>query len=107
MRPSSIKTKIKYSLLIWFVQNVDAKHAEKLQKYQQLAFEIRERRSGYNVMIIPNVIDCSGGGMRQVTNQMGRLISDEKKTRAISNEMVKTILFESESITRKELYGLI
>ena len=50
--------------------NVDAKHAEKLQKYQQLAFEIRDRRPGYNVMIIPIVIGCLGGGMRRVTNQI-------------------------------------
>lgn len=36
MLPSSIKTKIKYLLLIWLIQveNVDAKHLEKLQKYQ-------------------------------------------------------------------------
>ena len=38
--------------------NVDANHAEKLQKYQQIAFEIRERRPGHNVMIIPIVFDC-------------------------------------------------
>ena len=71
--------------------NADAKHAEKLQKYQQL--EIRERRRV--------VIGCLCGGMRRVTNQIGLLISDEKKTRAIPNEMVKTVLFESERITRK------
>ena len=40
---------------------VDVKHAEKLQKYQQLGFEIRERQLGYNVMIIPIVIGCLGG----------------------------------------------
>ena len=32
--------------------SVDTRHAEKLQKYQQLAFEIRERRPGYSVMIL-------------------------------------------------------
>ena len=42
-----------------------------------------------------------------VTNQIGRLISDEKKTSAISNKMVKTILFESKSITRKLLSELV
>ena len=87
--------------------NVDAKHAEKLQKYQLLAFEIWERRPGYNVMIISIVIGCLGGGMRRAANQIGRLISDEKKTRATLNEMVKTVLFESKSITRKVLSGLI
>ena len=49
---------------------VGAKHAEKLQKYQQLAFKIRERRPGYNVMIIPIVIDYLGGSMRQVTKKL-------------------------------------
>ena len=84
--------------------NVDTKHGEKLQKYQQLAFDIRQIRPGYNVMITLIVIGCLGGG---VTNKIGRLISDEKKTRAVSKEMVKTVLFESESITRNELSGLI
>ena len=87
--------------------NVNAKHAEKLQKYQKIAFEIRERRPWYNVIIISIAIGCLGGGMRQVTNQIGQLISNEKNTRAISNEMVKTALFESESITMKVLSGLI
>ena len=44
MRSSSIKIKIKYSFLAFPNENnVDAKHAEKLQKYYQLAFEVRER----------------------------------------------------------------
>ena len=63
--------------------NVDAKHAEKLQKYQQLATEIRQRQRGYNVMIITIFIGCLGEGMKRVTGQIRRLISDEKKTRAI------------------------
>ena len=58
-------------------------------------------------MIISILIGCLGGGMRQAANQIGRLISDEKKTRATLNEMVKTVLFESKSITRKVLSGLI
>ena len=78
--------------------NVDAKHAEKLQKYQQLAFETRDRRPGYNFMIILIVIGCLGRGMRRVANQIGRLISDEKKTRVISNKMVKTVLFEESDV---------
>ena len=48
-----------------------------------------------------------GGHMRHVLNQIGRLISEEKKTRVISNKMVKTVLFESESITTEVLSGLI
>ena len=59
-------------------------------------------------MIISMVIGCLDRGMRRVTNQIGGLISDERKTRAISNEMVKIVLFESETImTRKVLSGQI
>ena len=45
--------------------------------------------------------------MRHVLNRIGRLISEEKKTRVISNKMVKTVLFESESITTEVRSGLI
>ena len=65
-----------------------------------------ERRSKYNVIIISTVFDCFGGGMGQVTNQIGRLISDKKKTSETSNEMVKAI-FKSESITRKHISRII
>ena len=58
-------------------------------------------------MVIPVIIDCLDGHMRQVLNQIGRLILEEKKTRMISNKMVKTVLFESESITTEVLSGLI
>ena len=61
----------------------------------------------YNVMVIPIVIGCLGGDMRQITNRIGRLIPEEKKARAISNKMVKKVLFESESIATKLLSGLI
>ena len=58
-------------------------------------------------MVIPIVIGCLGGDMRQITNRIGRLIPEEKKARAISNKMVKKVLFESESIATKLLSGLI
>ena len=58
---------------------------------------------GYNVITILIVIGYLGGGMRRVINQVGCLISHEKKTRAISDEMGKRVLFESEIVTRKVL----
>ena len=93
---------------------MDAKHAEMLQKNQQLTFEIRERerereREMTRLQCNDN-IDCYWllrWKQSHVTNQIGRLISDEKKTSAISNKMVKTILFESKSITRKLLSELV
>ena len=81
--------------------NVDTMHTKRLQKYQQLTFKISGRQPEYNVMIIPIVIDCLGRGIRHGTKQIGRLISDKKKTRATSNKIVKIVLSESESITKK------
>ena len=49
--------------------NVNANHAEKLQKYQQIAFEIRERRTGYNVMIIPIVLAAWTTDIRREENK--------------------------------------
>ena len=40
--------------------NVDAKHAEKVQKYQQLAVKIRERRPGYNVTFLIGIHPMQG-----------------------------------------------
>ena len=51
-------------------KNMDLKHAEKLQKYQQIAFEIRERPPGCNVMIIVIFIGCLGGGMRKTGTKL-------------------------------------
>ena len=53
-------------------KNIGEKHREKLNKYQQLAFEIREKRQGYRVEIVPIVIGCLGGGMKQVEIQVKR-----------------------------------
>ena len=46
-------------------KNIGEKHREKLTKHQQLAFEIRE----YKVAIVPIVIGCFGGGMKQMKCQ--------------------------------------
>ena len=36
---------------------------EKLRKYQQFAFEFRERRPGSRIGIVLIVIGCMGGGL--------------------------------------------
>jgi hypothetical protein len=48
---------------------IDRKGKEKLQKYQQLAYGIRERRPGYKVTVLPIVIGCLGGGERKLESQ--------------------------------------
>ena len=51
-------------------KNISEKHREKLTKDQQLAFEMREKRPEYRVEIVPIVIGCLGGGMKQVECQV-------------------------------------
>ena len=92
-------------------KNIGEKHREKLTKYQQLAFEIREKIPEYRVEIIPIVIGCLGGGMKQVESQVQKMDkgarSHDKGARRICNEMLKIVLFESESMLRKTLSGII
>ena len=88
-------------------KNIGEKHREKLSKYQQLAFEMREKRPEYRVEIVPIVIGCLGGGMKQVECQVKKIIKDEGGARWTCNEMLKTVLFESESMLRKTLTGII
>ena len=51
-------------------KNIGEKYREKLNKYQQLAVEIRDKRPEYRVEIVPIVIGCLGGGMKQEESQM-------------------------------------
>ena len=37
-------------------RNIQAKRLDKLTKYRQLAYETRERRLGYEVMVVPLII---------------------------------------------------
>lgn len=100
--------------LIWFVDmacpaeiNIVHKHQEKLQKYQQLAFETREKRREYKVQIVPVVIGSLGGGMVKARRQIGKVIRNEKEVEWIGNQMQKTVLIESESTLRKIISGIV
>ena len=42
-------------------KNISEKYREKLTKYQQLAFVMREKRPEYRVETVPIVIGCLGG----------------------------------------------
>ena len=43
-------------------QNINKKAKKKLRKYQQLTYEIRERKPGYHAKIIPVIVGCMLGG---------------------------------------------
>ena len=44
--------------------NKDEKRGEKIQKYQRLCFELRERREDFTVRVVPFVIGCLGGSLK-------------------------------------------
>ena len=54
--------------------SIGEKYREKLKKYQELAFEMREKRPEYRVAIVPIVTGCLGGGMKQVECQVKKII---------------------------------
>ena len=91
--------------------NIVAKRHEKLTKYRQLAFELRERRLGYDVEIVPVVIGALGGGIKQVLCDVERVFSKhpekERLAKATVAEMQKTVLMDSESMVRRVLSGLL
>ena len=88
-------------------RNVETKRLEKLTKYRQLAFETRERRPGYEICVVPVIIGALGGGIRQVMNDLRKIFEKEDLLKKTVCEMQKTVLMDSETITRKVLSGLI
>ena len=88
-------------------RNIEKKATEKLTNYQQLAYEFRERRPGYKVVIIPLILGCCGGGAKILKRNIAKVLEDEKLINTILCEMVKVVLMDSETIMRKFLSGLI
>ena len=89
--------------------NEDGKREEKIRKYQQLCYELRERRDGYKVKVIPVVIGCLGGGIKRLKDDIRELyiFNDEKDLHQISREMQRIVLWESKTIMRKIFSGLL
>ena len=87
-----------------------AKWDEKIEKYNRLCFELRERREGYTVKVVPAIIGCLGGGMKELKESIRQIFeyeNNDKEPEWISREMQKTVLWESESLIRKVLSGLL
>ena len=87
--------------------NLEKKRNEKLIKYRQIAFEIREKRKDCYVEIVPLIIGCCGGGFKNAMLAVNKTLENEKESYRITRDMQKTVLCESESILRKVLSGLI
>ena len=80
--------------------NIHEKRIEKLRKYQQLAFEMRERREQYRVTVVPLVIGCLGGGIKQLIKDI-KVSFKPEDANSIWSEMQKVVLWESETTLRK------
>ena len=87
--------------------NIEAKVKEKLDKYQQLAFEMRETRVGHRVEIVPLVIGCLGGGVGKLLKAVQSVLDTETEIEDTVKGMQKTVLMDSESMMRKVLSGVV
>ena len=87
--------------------NINIKTNEKRTKYQQLAFEMRGRRTGYKMIIVPIVIECLGKGIELTLKEVKRLFNSDQMTRKVVGTMQKAILMDSKTIMRKIMLGLI
>ena len=87
--------------------NLETKRAEKLTKYRQLAFGMREKHPGYMVTVIPVVTGSLGGGIKKTISELSRLNMKRHVVLRTVSKMQKTILMDSESIIRKVMSGLV
>ena len=86
--------------------NIEAKVKEKLDKYQHLAFEMRENRVGHRVEIVPLVIGCLGR-VGKLLKAVQSVLDTETEIENTVKGMQKTVLMDSESIIRKVLSGVV
>ena len=84
-------------------QNIEEKRLEKLTKYTQLANELRERRLGYKITVIPLITGALGGGMKSAMVKLSNVLNKNELAKQVAGEMQKTILMNSESTIRKSL----
>ena len=87
--------------------NRQAKREDKIKKYEQLCFELRERREGYTVKVISIVTGYLGGVMKELKTDMQKIFEYENETELYTTMrgMQKTVLWESESMIRKVSSG--
>ena len=89
-----------------YESNIHEKRIGKLHKYQQLAFELRKRREQCRVTVVPLVIGCLAGGIKQLTKDIKVLFNPED-VNSILSETQKVVLWESETILRKSTSELL
>ena len=55
-------------------QNLETKWMKKLNKYQQLAFKIRERQLVFEITVVPVIIGAIGGGLKKTIGLVLRIL---------------------------------
>ena len=88
-------------------RNSETKMNDKRTKYQQLAFEISERRKEYKVAVVPIIIGCLGGGVDKTIRKVRRIFENDELVKQIIGTIQKTVLMDSETTLRKIFSGLI
>ena len=77
---------------------------------ESTCFELREQREGYTVKVMPTITGYLGGGMKEWKESIRQIFEyniNDKELEWISQEMQKTVLWESKSLVRKVLFGLL
>ena len=90
--------------------NKIAKRDEKIEKYHQLCFKLRERREGYTVKVNSTITGCLGGGIKELKESIRQIFeydNDDKELQSFSQEIQKIVLWKSKSLIRKVLSGLL
>ena len=83
------------------------KRIEKMTKYRQLAFEIREQRPSYDVYVLPVVIGALGGSIKTLRKDLKKVFHNNELLDEVIAMMQKTVLMDSESIILRVMSGLI
>ena len=60
-------------------KNKDEKIEEKVRKCQQLCFDLGERRQCYTIKFLPFILGCLGGGIKQLENEVRKIVGNEKQ----------------------------
>ena len=87
--------------------NIENKRLEKITNYRQLAFEIRVRRPGFKVKVVPLVVSVFGGGLKEMLKELENMFEKYDLCERIGAEIQKTILMDSETTIRKVLSGVV
>ena len=55
-------------------RNIEIKYKEKIEKYQQLAYDTREKRKNHEVKVMPLIIGSLGGGVRRMQKEIESIL---------------------------------